>query len=178
MYFLKAENYLQIKLMKKVIRRGDVLQDSDVKRAIIHVCNDQGTFNKGFAKELARKYPIAKQKYVEWYKENQLNSETYKDKQYIYKFQLGSIQEVKINDNLSILNMVCQKSYKSTSNPQPLSYYHLSKCLKLVSDTFTENTEIWAPYLIGCGLAGGKQSTVRQLLKEELPNHVVILFKL
>ena len=79
--------------------KGNVLRQSDTNRIITHVTNTKGGFGKGFALELANRYPKVRTKYKELYAMSLLYGDA--------KFKLGVNQLVFIDENLSICNMIC-----------------------------------------------------------------------
>lgn len=151
-----------------IYKNGDVLQNSSVSRIICHVVNNKGGFGKGFAASLAKKYPVVKNKYKEWYGMSLLYGDN--------KFKLGSLKEVVINDNLTIINMLCQDGYASRLHPTVIDYLALEMCLeqiKLVKPKF----EIWMPK-IGSGLAGGDWNKIEEIIERVLIDRKVIIYEL
>lgn len=146
--------------------KGDVLHNSNTKRIIAHVCNNVGGFGKGFALAVAKKYPMVKKRYNEWY-----------NSQFIYKdvFQLGDWQDVFIDDNLTFVNMLCQNGYKSEINPCPLDYDALERCLYGLD--CMNRVEIWMPR-IGSGLAGGDWRKIENRINCFLKDRIVKVFEL
>lgn len=65
---------------------------------ICHACNYQNKFGKGLALSIRNRYPIVYEEFMK------LSSISPKDK-------LGTIQEVKINENLSVVNCFSQLYY-------------------------------------------------------------------
>lgn len=149
--------------------KGNVLQKSDTNRIIAHIVNNKGGFGAGFALAICKKYPLVRDKYKEWYGMSLLLGNA--------KFQLGDIQKVRIDDNLSIVNMLAQNGYMSSNNPVPLDYEALEKCLDKLS-VIEKDAEIWMPDLIGCGLGGGNREIVLGLIEQQLKNREVKIFKL
>jgi len=135
---------------------------------IAHVCNDQGGFGKGFAAQLAKKYPEAKA----FYRKKAIKGE----------LKLGHDHLVVIKDDLGIVNMICQKGYWSIYNPTPLSYEHLIMCLE--NFTLITDPKLLAVHMpmIGIGLAGGNWEIVEYYIKEHLIRKTgvedVIVYKL
>lgn len=149
---------------------GNVLQESDQKRIIIHVVSNKGGFGKGFASSVAKKYPQVKKIYKEWYNRPMESAKP--------PFKLGSNQYINIDENLTFINMLAQNGYKSKSNPVPLDYDMLGLCLlKVRQYTKGFEGEIWMPDLIGCGLAGDNREKVLELIEEVLNGREVVIYK-
>lgn len=163
---------------------GDVLQDSDEKRVIVHVVNNKGGFGRGIAKSIAEKYPQIRQQYKNWYNNfrefagatgggSGLRIERTKI------FKLGNIQIVEVDENLSIINMLTQNGYMSEKNHVPIKYEALKECLYRVYDYVDDNPcSIWMPHLIGCGLAGGDRDKVLEIIDLTIGQKEVKIFKL
>lgn len=149
--------------------KGDCLQDSDIPRFILQVVNNKGGFGKGFALATANKYPEVVTKYKEWYG----NSILYNS----HQFRMGAIQKIRIDNKLTFINLLCQDGYKTNKNPQPLKYDGLLICLQQVQ-MINDDREIWIPYLMGCGLAGGDWDKVKEIINEALPDRVIKAFEL
>ncbi len=98
--------------MPLIYKRGDCLQDSDIKRIIIHVCNNVGKFGAGFALAVANRHPVVKENYLKWFNRSL--------QFYDSGFNLGMIQPVTINENFKIINMIAQNGLISRSNPHPI----------------------------------------------------------
>lgn len=139
------------------ITKGNLFDHIDLnkKTVIFHICNDEGGYGRGFAKELAEKYPRARTLYKKWFK-------------YKNHFELGNIQYVKLDKNLYVINMLAQHGYKTKSNPEPLDYKALRKCLKEYNDVaFLKDAKIIMPKL-GTGLAGGDWEKIQVIISDEL----------
>lgn len=119
---------------------------------LIHVCNNKGGWGKGFVLAISKKWKQPHKKYKE-----------------LLERHLGDIQFIKVEDNLTVVNMIAQNGYKSPSNPIPLCYNSLKKCLYktffTISSMNLENVSIHCPR-IGSGLGGGNFSQIQDMLKQ------------
>lgn len=158
---------LEINIKMKYIK-GNILQDSSQNRIIAHVCNNAGGFGAGFALAISKKYPEVKQKYKKWYESSKTNP---------HHFHLGNIQAVRINESLTIVNMLAQDGYKSDMNPVPLNYNALHLCLKQLRAFNKDKIPIWMPK-IGSGLGGADWLKIEQMIEKILINEEVIIFEL
>lgn len=126
-------------------------------KIIAHICNDIGGWGKGFVLAISKKWPTPEQAYRDWYakKTNQ-------------KFALGEVQFVKINDHLTISNMVAQHGVKTGSKGPPIRYDALNTCLNTLGQQATKQKATIHMPRIGCGLAGGKWEMVLPLITKNL----------
>lgn len=96
---------------------------------IAHVLSDAGSYGKGFASEVAERYPRARRRYRAWARG---------DRSYAWPFQLGAVQWVGVGADLArtcrfsdrwVANMVAQHGLRSRDNPHPLDLDALEQCL-------------------------------------------------
>jgi O-acetyl-ADP-ribose deacetylase (regulator of RNase III) len=129
---------------------------------IAHQCNCKGVMGAGLAKGIKNKYPYVYKHYREAHLANNL--------------YLGQTQILKVNDNLYVANLMAQDGYGT--DKQYTDYSALSQCLTYVHQFAEENKgiNIYLPYGIGCGLAGGNWSLVNKLIEKHCPS--AILYKL
>lgn len=109
---------------------------------IIHQVNCQNVMGAGVALQLSRKYPIVKQEY-----HNICN-------RYSDKHIFGAAQQVRINNNLTIINSFSQMFY---GNNKDRKYTDENVLIKNINDICKSNKDktVYIPYLIGCGLGNG-----------------------
>lgn len=138
----------------------------DGNKLVIHIVNDIGKFGAGFAKAVMNKYPIVREKYIDWFNGK-------------IRFALGKNQFVKVKEDLWFCNMIAQHGVIGKNNPVPIKYDALRTCIKEVrffckSMNPMDNTKIlrgkWSVFAprIGSGLAGGKWEIIEQIINEEL----------
>lgn len=139
--------------------KGDAtLPQGEGIKIVVHIVNDLGLFGSGFAKCVAEKYPIVREKYREWALTGT-------------NFGLGSTQVVKITDTLYFINLIGQRGVRAvgdTKSPAPIKYFAVKRGLK--------DAWLWAKDMsatihmprIGCGLAGGKWEEIEKIVNEEL----------
>jgi len=125
------------------------------KKLIVHICNDIGGWGKGFVLAISKKWRKPEQQYREWFKSQE-------------KFELGEVQFVDIDSELSIANMIGQHKIKRFKGQIPIRYEAVEKCLSKVADYSKENNFSVHMPRIGCGLAGGNWSTIEQIIQKEL----------
>ena len=125
------------------------------KKLIVHICNDIGGWGKGFVLALSKKWKKPEQEYREWYKSQD-------------KFELGEVQFVEIDSELSITNMIGQHKIKRLKGQVPIRYEAVEKCLSKVADYSKENNFSIHMPRIGCGLAGGDWNTIEKIIQKKL----------
>jgi O-acetyl-ADP-ribose deacetylase (regulator of RNase III) len=139
-------------------------------RLLIHIVNDLGGWGSGFVVAISKRWKKPEQEYRIWYRsqgEGQL------------KFQLGEIQNVEIQTDLTVVNMLAQHGIglDKDGNP-PLRLDALKSCLeKVAKEAKDRSSSVHLPR-IGAGLASGKTSgydkevwsKIEALLKETLIN--------
>lgn len=137
--------------------KGDATEPiGDGKKFIIHCCNDLGLWGAGFVLAISKKWKDPEIQYKSWF-ENQKN-----------KFKLGSIQIVPVDNDISVVNMIGQSGVRNKSNPTPIKYDAIRKCLKQVAIAAKFNkASVHAPQF-GSGLAGGDWGEIENIINEEL----------
>lgn len=132
--------------------KGDATNPiGDGKKIIIHCCNDIGAWGAGFVIALSRKWPVTKSEYLKWHKSK--NS-----------FKLGSVQFVKVEDNIIVGNMIGQHGIGNRNKTPPIRYSAIEKCLEKVQIAASRNNaSVHAPKF-GAGLAGGEWKTIEALI--------------
>ena len=134
-------------------------------QVIGHQANCLGAFGKGFALQVKQKYPYVYETYNKYCKSQS-------DKHNL----LGTIQVLKTDDGKYIANLFGEYSYyKSVApyeeggKPRHTDYDALKECLHRLHTWMVLNDikTVGVPDLIGCGLAGGSKTIVRQLIEDE-----------
>lgn len=130
---------------------------------IAHICNNRGSWGKGFVVPLGQRYPNAMKKYLE---ESQQG-----------KAVLGTCSSVVCENTgkykLGVVNMVAQDGFElrftADGTKPPVDYESVDKCLEtLCGIAITmHGAEIHMPR-IGCGLGGGEWSVIEKLIKQRL----------
>lgn len=131
-------------------------------RMIIHVCNDEGKWGKGFVLALSKRWQKPEQEYRIWYRSQGEGRN---------KFRLGEIQIVEIQSELAVVNMIGQHGIEPDENGiAPIRYEAIKSCLeKIAKEAKDRGSSIHLPR-IGCGLAGGTWDKIEPLLIECLIN--------
>lgn len=134
-------------------------------QVIGHQTNCLGAFGKGFALQVKQKYPYVYETYNKYCKSQS-------DKHNL----LGTIQVLKTDDEKYIANLFGEYSfcesiapYEEGGKPRHTDYDALKECLHRLHTWMVLNDikTVGVPNLIGCGLAGGSKTIVRQLIEDE-----------
>lgn len=163
--------------MEKII--GDATKPvGNGHKLIIHCCNDEGKWGAGFVLALNKKWPQVKRNYQEWYQG--LSDYVSPNGVLVLSdssngadaFHLGAIQVVDVAEDISVVNMIGQRSCGRDEYGHPtIRYYAIDECLrKVVAVAYVRNSSIHMPYLMGCGLAGGDWDIMSMMINKRLGN--------
>lgn len=135
-----------------------IKEASKTKKIVVpHVCNDMGAFGSGFAGAVARFYPEVQKEYFKWSQDKETTP-----------FELGEIQMVSVDTNITFVNMIGQHKMIAP-NYIPVRYSAIAACLEKVLAAFVDydNLEVHCPKF-GAGLAGGRWVVIEALIQEIL----------
>lgn len=141
--------------MMKIIN-GNLL---DVKEGIIvHQVNNKGVMGAGIAKQIRALYP----KHYHDYKSQHLI--------------LGDIVTTQISDKLFIIGLIAQDGYGRTGCYTKYSAF--ADCLKRLRAFHNKypHLNIYMPYGIGCGLAGGNWDRIYELINTYTPSTILVKY--
>lgn len=130
--------------------------------------NCQGAYGAGLAKQIADKYPDTKKEYVDF-----CNGKTSEK-------LLGEVLISK-TDDFYIAHLFGQNyygnygPYKERLGRQTI-YSALECSLRKLKNMYP-NKSYGFPYMMGCGLAGGKWSVVRNMIGDIFQNQEVVIYK-
>ena len=117
-----------------------------------HQVNCKGVMGSGLAKQIRQKYPKVFAEY---------------SKRCVYGNNLGQIQPVVLPGGRICVNLFAQDGYGR--DKQYTDYLAFDSCLENLSAILKrinpEQKVIAFPFLIGCGLGGGKWSVIYEMLK-------------
>jgi len=135
------------------------IADNPKPIVIPHIVNSIGAFGAGFVVPLGKRFPKAKEKYLEWSKRDW--------KATGIPFKLGETQYVRINDRITVMNMIGQEGTGlGIDGRPPIRYSALVRCMQNVAGVAKAlDAEIHAP-AFGSGLARGCWTFVEELIKE------------
>ena len=152
--------------MLKIIKGNLLNAKEDI---IVHQVNCQGAFGAGLAKQIAQKYPKAKNEYVDYC--NKKNPDDL----------LGDCLVTKTNDFL-IANLFAQKYYGRygafyKKYERQTNYRAFTKGLKKLINNHPDKS-IAIPYKIGCGLAKGDWDKIQKIFDLAFPDKEIKVYKL
>lgn len=128
-------------------------------RIVAHVCNDVGAYDAGVAAAIRDRWPVAKQRYRDWYG-GRIPGAT--------DLALGMVQIVRVAEDLWVANMIAQSGLPGRGNPSPLRYAALAECLtKLGAVAIERGATVHMPR-IGTGYARGAWDRILPLIKDRL----------
>ena len=141
----------------KIIQRDITTIDDGV---ICHACNCQNKFNKGLVKIIRKKFPIVYSEFTKFTLEIPKPWD-----------RLGLIQEVKISEELSIVNMFTQLFY-GNSKESGIDYNDYSAWVKCVEEikNIKGARKVYFPFNVGCGLAGGDWNKISEIICRNIPD--------
>ena len=118
--------------------------------AIVHQCNCRGVMGRGLALAIRNRWPIVYQHYRSAYDRGLL--------------RLGTIQPVQVSPSLWVINLMGQDGWGTDRTRTDLDA--LRTAWPKVSIWAAERgLTVYAPWMIGCGLAGGDWAVVQPLVE-------------
>jgi len=131
-------------------------QSNDDKHMVIpHVVNDEGKWGSGFVVALSNEWSEPEAVYRRDAKNNEL--------------RLGRINGVRVESNITVINMCAQHKVGIERSRPPIRYGFLSKCMSQVAAFCRADTQSWASIhapRFGSGLAGGNWDVIEQMILE------------
>lgn len=131
-------------------------------KAIVHCVNDLGKWGAGFVMALSKKWPITREKYLEWYNEHK-------------SLALGDIQLVVVRPDIVVVNLVGQHGIGTGSKGPPVRYTAIRGGFMKMHSTLQPSFSIHMPRM-GCGLAGGKWEKIEPIIEEALKDRNVTVY--
>ena len=135
---------------------GNVLDsDADV---ILHQVNCKGKMGAGLALQIKNRYPFVYKQYRSFCSKVEDSSSL-----------LGQVLIVPVSNEQCIANLFAQDGYAhyGFTTCCLTDYDKLRQCLKTINKEY-KGKRVALPYLLGCGLAGGDWSIVKEIIEEEL----------
>ena len=124
-------------------------------KLIVHICDDQGRWGKGFVMAISARWPQPEAAYREWFDEQT-------------GFELGEVRFVQVEQDIWIANMIGQQGLREKDGVPPIRYAAVWSGLQAVAAKAKElKASVHMPR-IGSGLAGGKWSKIEPIIRETL----------
>lgn len=131
---------------------------------ICHQVNTQGVMGAGLALAIRTKWPEVYSHYRAEYEANKLH--------------LGRVLFSKVENRLWVVHLIAQKSYGSGIQTDYKAFRSsVRQMRRILQATLLRDLDIYLPYKIGCGLAGGDWETVLAIIEEELPDATICVLK-
>lgn len=125
------------------------------RKVIVHICNDQGRWGKGFVTAISALWPEPEEAYRNWFSAKA-------------GFELGAVQFVQVEGKIWVANMIAQQGMREKDGVPPIRYAAVWSGLQKVAERAKElNASVHMPR-IGCGLAGGEWSKIEPIIIETL----------
>jgi O-acetyl-ADP-ribose deacetylase (regulator of RNase III) len=135
-------------------------------KVIAHICNDVGSWGKGFVLAISNKWKEPELCYRKWYQSRN-------------NFTLGQVQFVRVNEDTWVANIIGQRDIKKDGKGNaPIRYEAVASGLQKVSAFAKQiGASVHMPR-IGCGLAGGTWNKIEPLIVSRLveKNIAVIVY--
>lgn len=146
--------------------KGDIL---DATEGIIgHQVNCQMVMGAGLAKQIRSKYPKVYEEYITMMGRAPINA------------RLGRCQIVEISRKLYFANLFGQFDYRPR-NVVNTDYNALGMALRNLQRWKTmfkaDDFSIYLPHGIGCGLAGGDWTIVEGIIRDAVPDAIIVRYE-
>ncbi|VWM06454.1 macro domain-containing protein [Burkholderia lata] len=136
---------------------GDAAVPQQDSILIAHVVNNRGKWGRGFVVSLGKKYPVARDGYLDLFREER-------------KPSLGMVQFMSVDEErrIYVANMVAQDGIRkhSRDTAQYVSYPALKNCLCQVCEFAMANRVSVQMPMIGTGLGGGSWDVISAEIAE------------
>lgn len=134
---------------------------------ICHQVNCQGRMGSGIAKQIRERWPIVYEQYIAGFKAIEEESINWEDELDVSAVLLGRLQQIKVNDTQTVINMFAQQYY-GYDGKRYTSYDAFWACLGGIRDSVPKGSKIGFPAKIGCGLGGANWEVIFRMIKEVL----------
>lgn len=149
---------------------------------ICHQVNCQGRMGSGIAKQIRERWPVVYEQYTACFREREEKiTEMCGGFEYqldVSETLLGHLQQVKLSDTQTVINMFAQQYYGYDSK-RYTSYDAFWSCLSGIRDSVPRGSKIGFPAKIGCGLGGANWEVIfrmiEQVLAEDFEVYIYIL---
>ena len=130
---------------------------------ICHQVDCQGRMGSGIAKQIRERWPIIYEQYISGFKAIEEESINWEDELDVSEVLLGRLQQIKVNDTQTVVNMFAQQYY-GYDGKRYTSYDAFWACLGGIKDSVPKGSKIGFPYRIGCGLGGANWQVIETMI--------------
>jgi O-acetyl-ADP-ribose deacetylase (regulator of RNase III) len=129
----------------------------DGPAVIVHVCNDEGKWGKGFVLAVSRRWSEPERVYRSAFEKPPFPA-------------LGDVQFVKVSEDLTVANLIGQHGVRSarSNGPPPIRYPAVGAGLEKVAEFAARQKAVVAMPRIGAGLAGGSWDEIEKIVEQTL----------
>ena len=131
----------------------------------------------GIAKSIRERWPIVYEQYIAGFKAIDEESINWEDEFDVSEILLGRLQQIKVNDTQTVINMFAQQYY-GYDGKRYTSYDAFWTCLGGIRDSIPKGSKIGFPDHIGCGLGGANWEVILTMIEEALNDYDVYIYKL
>ena len=145
--------------MKPIIYHiGDATQPhGDGPQIIAHICNDEGSWGRGFVLALSKRSKAPEKAFRAWAKTPD--------------FRLGAVQFVALENQIEVANLVGQHGIARKTDARdalpPVRYEAIREGLETIAARALESGASVHMPRIGCGLAGGKWEIIAPMIEAQ-----------
>lgn len=140
--------------------KGDATNpQGEGNKVIAHVCNNKGKWGAGFVLALSKKWSEPETEY-----------RAIPPKYH----ELGFVQFVRVEEDITVANMIAQQDVKSNENERPLRYDALIDALIKVNEYCQKRQCTLHMPKIGSGLAGGNWNIIEKIIEENVQVPVTV----
>jgi O-acetyl-ADP-ribose deacetylase (regulator of RNase III) len=139
----------------------------DGPAVIVHVCNDEGKWGKGFVLAVSRRWTEPERTYRSAFEKPPFPA-------------LGDVQFVKVAEDLTVANLIGQHGVRSARSkaPPPIRYPAVKTGLEKVAEFVVRQNATVAMPRIGSGLAGGSWEEIEKIVEQTLGDVEVQVYDL
>jgi hypothetical protein len=139
---------------------------------IIQQVNCQGVMGAGLALQIAKKWPVVKEEYLDACH----HGTSFGEDGFRVAVELGSTIFTHVANDLIVFSIFGQKFYGRDPNVVYTNYVGLGKGLRDVADCVKgSKLPVYIPHGLGCGLAGGDWKIVTEIIKQEISNAIICI---
>ena len=129
----------------------------DGAKIVVHVCNDEGGWGKGFVLAVSKRWKQPEATYRDSVKSAGKHG-----------LELGEVQFVEVEKDVWVANLIGQHGTRTVGGRPPIRYEAVRKGLARVAEFAAQHAASVHMPRIGCGLAGGNWEEVEPIIAETL----------
>jgi len=145
---------------------GDAALPVKKPAIICHVCNNINAWGSGFVLALSAKWPKTKECYHKLF--------DFKKEDYPYTTKLGTVDMVKVEEDIFVANMIAQEGIRWVGKVPPIRYSALKEALVSVYNFAKKgNMTVHMPR-IGCVRAGGQWPIISGIIQDVMTTETFV----